>query len=161
MTEQELKKAGRRELLEIIYEMKKTELSLRNQLKEAQDELSDRRIKLEKAGSIAEAALALQNIFDVAQAAADQYLSSLKEAEHEIIFPETELDELQRRDDIIKQAEEEAQRLLDDTRCKCDAMLVQTEEAIAVKWQEFHTRLKTVLGKYPALSKTIEAKKTK
>ncbi len=77
MTEKELRRMGRRELIEIIAALKKTELELRSRLEQAQSQLADRRILISEAGSIAEAALSLNGVFEAAQAAADGYLQSV------------------------------------------------------------------------------------
>ncbi len=77
MTEKELKRMGRRELIEIIAALKRTELELRDRLEKAEAQLADRKALVDKAGSIAEAALALNGVFEAAQAAADTYLQSL------------------------------------------------------------------------------------
>ncbi|MGZ7144751.1 DNA repair protein, partial [Streptococcus pyogenes] len=46
---------------------------------ELQNELNRKTITLKESGSIAEATLALNGVFEAAQAAADQYLLSIKE----------------------------------------------------------------------------------
>ena len=73
MVEKELKKLSRRELLEILIMQSKRVEKLEAQLAEANRKLEDRRIRLESVGSIAEAALALNNVFEAAQRAAEQY----------------------------------------------------------------------------------------
>ena len=45
----------------------------------AEAKLEDRRMKIENSGSIAEAVLALNGFFEAAQAAADEYLKTVKE----------------------------------------------------------------------------------
>ena len=47
------------------------------ELAEAKEQLENRRIQIENSGSIAEAALKLNGIFEAAQAAANQYLENL------------------------------------------------------------------------------------
>ncbi len=74
----ELKRMSRQELIEIIYDMKKTEIALRKELEEAQEKLLDRQLRVETAGSIAEAALSINRVMEAAQAAADDYLRSVK-----------------------------------------------------------------------------------
>lgn len=78
MVEKELKKLSRRELLEILIMQSKRVEKLEAQLAEANRKLEDRRIRLEKVGSIAEAALALNNVFEAAQRAAEQYLENVE-----------------------------------------------------------------------------------
>ena len=79
MTDKELHKLKRSELLEIMTEQGKEIERLQKCLTEAEEKLHDRRIVMEKAGSIAEAALQLNQIFETAQRAADQYLESVRQ----------------------------------------------------------------------------------
>lgn len=78
MTDKELRKLSRPELLEMLLFQSKEVERLKNELDEANRKLEDRRICLKESGSIAEAALKLNNIFEVAQRAADQYLESIE-----------------------------------------------------------------------------------
>lgn len=78
MTQKELKRMGRRELLVLLLDVSKENELLRKQLNEAQRRLANRDIRLKHSGSIAEAALRLNGIFEAAQAAADQYLDSIR-----------------------------------------------------------------------------------
>lgn len=78
MTDTELKKLKRRELLQMLLEQSKTVEALKAELEEKNKLLEERSIKIAESGSIAEAALKLNNIFEAAQAAADQYLYSVK-----------------------------------------------------------------------------------
>ena len=80
MAERELRRMNRTELIEIIYALKKHEEELEQQNAELKQKLADRTLRLEQAGSIAEAALALNQVFEAAQAAADDYLNSIKAA---------------------------------------------------------------------------------
>ena len=57
MTEKELSRLNRKELLEILLELSKENQELREKLKVAESALNDRKIKIDAAGSIAEASL--------------------------------------------------------------------------------------------------------
>ena len=78
MTEKELMKLKRSELLEIMLAQSKEIDSLREQLAEANARLEDRNIAIEESGSIAEASLRLTKVFEEAQKAADLYLENIK-----------------------------------------------------------------------------------
>ncbi|MDD6411153.1 MAG: DNA repair protein [Oliverpabstia intestinalis] len=73
-----LKKLSRQDLLEMLLESERYVKQLEEELEEARKQLDDRRIMIENSGSIAEAALKLNGIFEAAQAAADQYLENLE-----------------------------------------------------------------------------------
>lgn len=72
-----LKKLTRQELLEMLIQSEKHVEQLERELEEAKKQLADRRIQLEQAGSIAEAALKISGIFEAAQKAADLYLENI------------------------------------------------------------------------------------
>ena len=78
MTDKELKRLRRTELLELFLAQSKQVESLENKVAQLEKELHDRRIVMEETGSIAEAALKLNKVFEQAQQAADDYVQSVK-----------------------------------------------------------------------------------
>ena len=78
MTEKELRKLKRIEILELLLEQSRENERLKEQLAEMNKKLEDKEIAIKESGSIAEAALKLNGIFEAAQKAADQYLENLK-----------------------------------------------------------------------------------
>lgn len=78
MTTKELQKLNRKQLLELMLEQSRRIDQLERQLTATQEELQNRRIVAREAGSIAEAALRLNNVFEAAQMAADQYLENIR-----------------------------------------------------------------------------------
>ena len=78
MTDKEFKRLSRAQLIEIIYQLqiKMDALSEENQRLTA--ELADKRLRISRAGSIAEAALEMNNCLQLVQQAADQYLEEIK-----------------------------------------------------------------------------------
>ena len=78
MIEKDLKKLRRAELLEIMLDQSYEIDQLRKRVKELEAQLEDRRIKIENAGSIAEASLQLTKVFEEAQKAADLYLENVR-----------------------------------------------------------------------------------
>lgn len=80
----DLKHLRRSELIDLIYEMKKREIELQTRLDEAEAKLQAREITMEKAGTIADAAVELSGVFQAAQEAADTYLKSIKAKEKEL-----------------------------------------------------------------------------
>ena len=78
MTDQELKKLRRSDLLELLIAQGKENEQLRARLAQAEAQLAERKVLLTKAGSIAEASLQLNGVFEAAQAAAEQYLENVR-----------------------------------------------------------------------------------
>ncbi len=80
MTDKELKKLTRAELLEMLLIQSREKQQLEKELEEAKKNLEAREILIAESGSIAEAALKLNGVFEAAQKAADQYLENVKRA---------------------------------------------------------------------------------
>ena len=70
----------KKELLEIMLRQGEEIDSLRAKIAELEKQLYSREIKIGKAGSIAEASLALTSVFEEAQKAANLYLENVKKA---------------------------------------------------------------------------------
>lgn len=79
----ELKRMSRKDLLELLVLQSKKIDELQEKLDNANTLLNSRQILIKDAGSIAEASLRLNNIFEIAQASADQYLENIKRLEKE------------------------------------------------------------------------------
>ena len=77
MVGKELKRLSRRELVDIIYQMKKDEQRMQEEIASLQAALQDKRMGIANAGSIAEAAAAITNVFSAAQETADLYLQEI------------------------------------------------------------------------------------
>ena len=77
MISKELKKMSRRELMDIIYQMKKNEQQMQEEIASLQEALQDKRISLSVAGSVADAAASITNVFSAAQMTADLYLQDI------------------------------------------------------------------------------------
>ena len=107
MTDKEFKRLGRAQLIEIIYQLQ-LELDKVNEEKQVlENKLADKRLRLNNAGNIADAALEINNCFRSAQNAAEQYLDEIK-----AIREETET-ECQR---ILEEAKAEARAIISDAK---------------------------------------------
>ena len=84
MDSKNLKKLNRRELVDIIYQMKKNELQMQEEIAALKDALEDKRLKIANAGSLADAAVQITQIFTAAQAAADIYLEEIAAMKAEV-----------------------------------------------------------------------------
>lgn len=99
MTDKEFKRLGRAQLIEIIYQLQLELDKVNEEKQELASELADKRLRLSKAGNIANAALEINDCFRSAQNAAEQYLNEIKAIREEA---ETE------RQKILKEARAEA-----------------------------------------------------
>ena len=83
MTDKELKKLNRAELLELLLVQTREAERLRKRLESAEAALSDQQLKVQKAGDLAHAALEINGVMEAVQAAAQQYLDNIVRMEQE------------------------------------------------------------------------------
>jgi hypothetical protein len=84
MTEHQVRKLKRIELLRIIRNQEEEILNQRKRIQELEEQLQQRTICIEKAGSIAEAVLQINGVMEAVQKAADQYLYNIQQMEKEM-----------------------------------------------------------------------------
>jgi len=109
LTEKELRKLNRYQLLELLIIQTERADKLQQKLENAEAEINDKSIRLTTLGSIAEASLQLGGVFESAQKAADLYLDAARKKAEEI-----EAAARQKALSIIKDAEVQARRILED-----------------------------------------------
>lgn len=122
MADRELRRMRRNELVEIIYALKQSEDQLKAENAALTARLQDRQIHIENAGSIAQAALELNKVFEAAQAAADDYLHSVQVRREDADVTAA---------NTLAQARSEAQRILEQAHASADALRAQTEQECA------------------------------
>ena len=142
MTDKELKRLSRGELLEMLIAQASENEKLKQELEDAQAALQDRSIAIDNAGSIAEASLQLSGVFEAAQNAAEQYLANIQR--------------MNDQQDLI------AQKLQGDARKKAAAIVADAdeysrkihEEADAY-WQQVVTKARALLQDQDSLRQLI------
>ncbi len=112
MTDKEMKKLSRQELLEMLLEQTRRADELQQKLEEAEEKLNEKYILLQNAGSIAAAALKLNKVFEAADEAVAQYIESVKVMGADAYMPDipkvSKENELQR---MIKNYSEESKEV--------------------------------------------------
>lgn len=139
MTDKELRRLSRSELIDIIYELQKQNQQKDAAYQELQNELEKKTLILSEAGSIAEAALQINDVFKAAQAAADQYVLSVEamSGEAEKTVAEARLE----RDRIIREAQEKAKKIEESAR-----------NGAALVWNDFQAQVSKTIQQQKELS---------
>ena len=129
MTDKELKKLTRAELLELLLIQTQRADVLEEELSKAKDELQNKEIKIENAGSIAGAAVQLSGIFEKAEVAAGEYLENIKMlSDHqEEVCAKLISESKKRAEKIISDAEAESEKKKQaaDAYCKAVTQKIQ------------------------------------
>ncbi len=124
MTDKEFKRLSRAQLIEIIYQLQLQIDKLNEEKQELESELNDKRLRLQSAGNIAEAALEINNCFRSAQNAAEQYLN-------EIIA-------------IREETEAERQRILSDAQAEAAAIIAGAKKTNG----DYDSAIEAILKEY-------------
>ena len=129
MTDKEFKRLSRAQLIDIIYKLQLELDKVNEEKQELESKLADKRLRLQSAGNIAEAALEINDCFRSAQNAAEQYLNEIK-----AIREEAEAE----RQRILAQARAEAAAIIagaKKTQCDYDSAI----EAILKEYRQSHS----------------------
>ena len=146
MTDEELRKLKRGDLLELLVEQGRELDALQLRLHEAEKALEDRRIQLDEAGSIAQAALQLNGVFEAAQTAADQYLESVRQQSRDV-------EALCARMEV--EAREKADRIVAEAEAKSAAMVAQAEQETREFWDMVSRRLEDFYNEHAGLRELL------
>ena len=152
MTEKELKRLNRGELLEILLTQAEEIEKLNNRINELEKEVRDRSIQISNAGSIAEAALQLNGVFAAAESAAGHYLENVKETEgicaKMIEDAEKKVSEIEGRyqaaEERAAKAEQNADRLEAEAKARADRQYEDITARLEAFYEK-HAGLKELL----------------
>lgn len=171
--EKELRRLKRKDLLEILLEQSKENedqrmlLAVQKQkILHLEERLQNKRIDIAQSGTMAEAALKLNGVFEAAQAAAQQYLDNLKNTDERCLTMENQTRE---QCDALK--EETARRCAQaeadsKTKCelieketeeKCRELERQTKEAVEKRWGELSEKLESFYSAHTGLKELLSA----
>ena len=117
MTDRQLRKLKRIDLLKLLLEEKKEGETLRSQIVQLQEQLQCRQLQMDQSGSLAEAALRLGGVFEAAESACQYYSENIR--------------------NLSGRQEEICRRMEQETREKCDRMLEQARQMSRVYWDEY------------------------
>ena len=78
MTDKEFKRLSRSELIDIIYQLQLKQEELTADNRKLAKALADKRLRVSKAGNIAQASLEIHHVMQAAQDAAEHYLEEVK-----------------------------------------------------------------------------------
>ena len=112
MTDKEFRKLKRGDLVAIIYEYQKQQEILIKENEELKEKLESKELKISNAGSIAEAVLEMNHLFETAQKTADEYVEQVK-----LSMSDAE----KKAEEIIAQARKKADEIIAEAEKKADA----------------------------------------
>ncbi len=127
MTDKELQKLKRSELLEIMLGLQNELDNKIDEIKELRAKLDERQIALENAGNIAQAALEINGVLNAAQKSADVYLENIKKMHSE---------KEKKYNELISSANAEAEKILSEAKSKAEIITTKTNTEYNMKIKE-------------------------
>lgn len=136
MTDKELKKLSKPELINMLTAKDEEIISLRSQLTQLQRQCNEINAVPLSIGSIAQAALSVNGVFTAAQKAADEYLATVMKMNQNAE---------KRCQEMIEQTKEYCDKLQSDTRYKCVSMETDAKNRCAELLCDAQEKAKTSL----------------
>lgn len=135
MSEKELRRLSRSDLLELLIEQSEEIEELKRKLERATLALEQKEILISNSGSIAEAALRLNGVFEAADAATRQYIENVRinTKQRNTLIEHIETIEIKLKESVSKRiAETEAKcrAMEEETERRCKAMLFKAKSSI-------------------------------
>ena len=144
MTDKELKRMSRAELLQMLITQVEENQSLQARLEAAETQLKDRSLAVSETGTMAEAALSLNGVFQAADAAAQQYLDTIRQMQ-------------ERQELLYQEAEDEAKRNADAIVAEADAYSRKAHADADAYWEEVRARVDSLLREQESLRSLIQS----
>ena len=153
MTEKELRRLGRGDLLNLLLEQSRENQRLREQLQAAQDALADKAIRIDKAGSIAEASLQLNGVFQAAERACQQYTENIARlSQHQqVICARREKESQKKALQIVADAQKQAEDATTAAQKKCDEMLKKAKAESQAYWDAVSAKITSITNAHAEL----------
>ena len=114
MTDKELRKLRREDLLQILIDLQRQIDALKAEVQQGKEALANRDMAIRESGTLAEAALKMNGVFDAAQSAADEYLQQMRKQADELVAEAEQKAEEARKtaETLVRNARSEAEQIL-------------------------------------------------
>lgn len=154
MTDKELKHLNRGELIDIIYELQKRNADSENEIKQLQADLEKKELSIAESGSIAEAALKVNGVFEAAQAAADQYLLSIQSANADMV---AKIERVKKQsEEVLRQANLRAEGIIQEAEKKAASIIANANKEAEDSWNQFQTKADELIRARAELSALVK-----
>lgn len=178
MTDKEFRRLSRPELIDIILELQQQYEQCKDEKQQLKQALEKKELDISNAGSLAEAVVSINGVMEAAQAAADQYLLSVKAAsensEQILASAKVEAERLvhdaqENATRIEAAATSEANQTLTAAKAKAEQTVRDAQEkakqveASAMKsatliWDDFHSKVSKMMESYKDEERPVSTK---
>lgn len=162
MTEKEIRKLSRAKLLEMLI-AQSTELeTYKEKLSAAEAALNKREIIMDQAGSIAEASLALNSVFETAQSACREYTENIRllSERQERACEQIEAESRAKAEKMIADAEQRREHLEHEAQIRSAEMIRKAKDESEMYWERLSSKLEAFYDSHTDLQEMLSAMDT-
>lgn len=157
MTEKDLRKLSRADLLEMLIAQSQELAELRSRLETAEAALIRREIDIDTAGSIAEASLKLNGVFEAAQAASEQYMENIRllSERQEAVCRRMEWETQEKTERRIAETEKLCAAMEADAKITCSEMIQKAKAESQAYWDAVSGKLDSFYAEHSQLRELL------
>lgn len=174
MAEYNLKKLSRADLLEMLVDQGEELEILKQKLADTEAKLQQKELAINEAGSIADASLKLNGVFEAAQASCEQYIDNIKllserqqqvceqleqesRAKAETLLAET----TEKCETMEKEITEKCEIMEKETEARCSEMVANAEKESKAFWDAVSQKLEAIYKEQNGLRELLSVLETK
>ena len=163
MTPKDLRKLSRLDLLDLLIEMSTELQAVKEKLAQTEAMLQDRKIAIDKAGSIAEASLQVNEVYVATEAACKQYMDNIRllSERQERLCAQRDRESKAQAEDLLSQTRKNCETLEKNTKTYCDNMVAKAKAESRQCWKEVSEKLEAYYAQHVELRELLGAIQTK
>lgn len=157
MTEKEMRKLSRTDLLEMLIDQSAELQALREKLDAAESALRSRELTINSAGSIAEASLKLNGVFEAAQAASEQYVDNIRwlSERQTAVCAQIEQECREKAESQLAQTQMQCEAMESETKLRCDEMVAKAKAETETYWDSVVSKLDAYYAEHTGLKELL------
>lgn len=143
MTDKEFRRLSRSELIDIIFELQQQLEQRKSEIQQLKQAVEKKELDISNAGSLAEAVVSINGVMEAAQAAADQYILSVKAVN-------------ENAEKTLAAAKAEAVRIVCDAQEKAKQIEESAVKSASLIWDDFQSKATEMIEAHKELSFSSE-----
>ena len=157
MAEYNLKKLSRADLLEMLVDQGEELEILKQKLADTEAKLYQKELIIDEAGSIADASLKLNGVFEAAQASCEQYIDNIKllSERQQQVCEQLEQESRAKAETLLAETTEKCEIMESDMKTRCEEMLAKAKEESQAYWDEVSQRLEAFYNEHHGLRELL------
>lgn len=163
MTQKDLRKLSRLALLDLLIDMSTELQTVKERLAQTEAMLQDRKIAIDKAGSIAEASLQVNGVYVATEAACQQYMDNIRllSERQERLCAQRDRESKAQAEELLAKTRKTCENMEKNTKIYCDNMVTKARAESRQCWKEVSEKLEAYYAQHMGLREMLSMIQTK